>query len=469
MTSTRTTALWTYDARTLAGLIADREATAVDVVAAHLRRIADIDPVVNATTAVLADAALAEAEAVDRGEVRGPLAGVPFTVKNNLDLAGSPTDWGVGAFSALAIATEDAPAVAALRRAGAIPIARGNMPDFATRWHTDNDAAGPTVNPWDATRSPGGSSGGDAVAVATGMVPLGLGTDFGGSLRVPAAFCGVASLRTTPGAVAVASSLPGAAPAPTNQLFASPGPLARTIADLRLAFELMRDGDPRDPAWITVRDNADATMPAVAVTFDGGAGQVDPEVRDAIRRAADALTDAGYRVAELTPPQLTEATVAYGRLVSTEVVVQRRDTMRQVGSAGLNSFLDAALELFPPLDLPGYMSGLAERLPVRAAWSRFLADHPIVLGPVSAQLPWPVGYDLTGTEAVAEMYDAQRLTVAANYLALPSVTVPAGRSNDGLPIGVQLITSPFAEHRGLLAASHIENALGPASPIDPRS
>lgn len=469
MTTTRSTALWTQDAQTLAGMIASGDVSATEVVSAHLRRIADIDPVVHATTSVLADTALGAAAAIDRGDgPRGPLAGVPFTVKNNLDVAGGATSWGVGAFAG-AVAAQDAPAVAALRRAGAIPIARGNMPDFATRWHTDNDANGPTLNPWNASHSPGGSSGGDAVAVATGMTPLGLGTDFGGSLRVPAAFTGVASLRVTPGRVAVASSLPGPAPTPTNQLFAAPGPLARSVRDLALVFELLLADDPRDPSWIPVLDSPDGTPPAVAVTFDGGAGSLDPQVRDAVRRAADALADAGHPVTEQTPPQLIEATTSYGRLVSTELLPQRLEFMRQVGSAGLNAFLGAALELFPPLDLAGYISELGERLRVRAAWSLFLHEYPIVLGPVSGQLPWPVGYDLGGTTAVATMYDAQRLTVAANYLALPAVTVPAALSSEGLPIGVQLITAPFAERRALAAGAHIEAAFRPETPIDPRS
>lgn len=149
-------------------------------------------------------------------------------------------------------------------------------------------------------------------------------------------------------------------------------------------------------------------------------------------------------------------------------MTQRRELMRQVGSAVLNAFLDAALELFPPLDLAGYMSGLGERLPLRAVWSRFFTDYPILLGPVSAQLPWPVGYDLAGTAAVATMYDAQRLTVAANYLSLPAVTVPAALSREGLPIGVQLVTSPFTERRGPAAASLIEDSLQTKIPIDPR-
>ncbi|MFF0634523.1 amidase family protein [Nocardia sp. NPDC004151] len=457
-------ALWTRDAVSLAALIAAGAVTAAQVVEAHLERIARVDSEISALTTVFAETARAEAAAADRGAPTGPLHGVPVTVKNNLDVAGSPTTWGVAGFGQ-AIATADAPAVAALRRAGAIVIGRTNMPDFATRWHTDNDAAGQTVNPWYPTRSPGGSSGGDAAAVATGMTPLGLGTDFGGSLRVPAAFCGVASLRTTPGRVAVASSLPGPAPAPTNQLFAAPGPLARTVRDLSIVFEVLRDSaDSRDPGWLPVPDAPDATPPAVAVTLGD---DIDPQVRAAVLGCADALERAGYPVAELDPPHLGDVAADYGRLVSTEVVVQRRDAMRRFGSAGLNTFVDAAINLFPPLDLAGYMTALGERLTHRAAWSQFLAEHPIVLGPVSTELPWPADYDLGGTAQVATMYAAHRLTIAANYLALPAATVPAGVSVEGLPIGVQLITAPFAERRALRAAAHIEAAFPMPTPISP--
>ena len=464
MNTGRDTALWTRDAVSLAALIAEGTVTATQVVEAHLERIEQVDPDIHALTTVFADAARAEAAAADRRRPTGPLHGVPVTVKNNLDVAGSPTTWGVAALGQ-AVAPADAPAVSALRRAGAIVIGRTNMPDFATRWHTDNDEAGPTVNPWYPTRSPGGSSGGDAVAVASGMTPLGLGTDFGGSLRVPAAFCGVASLRTTPGRVAVASSLPGPAPAPTNQLFASPGPLARSVRDLTTVFAILRDSaDVRDPGWIPVRDITDTAAPAVAVTLGD---DIDPQVRAAVIGCADALERAGYPVAELDPPHLSEVAADYGRLVSTEVMVQRRDMMRGVGSDGLNTFVDAAIDLFPPLDLAGYMTALGERLRRRAAWSRFLAEHPIVLGPVSTELPWPVGYDLGGTAQVATMYAAHRLTIAANYLALPAVTVPAGLSVEGLPIGVQLITAPFAEGRALRAAARIEAAFPMPTPVSP--
>src|ERR671935_2860956 len=189
----------------LAGMIASGAVSSSEVIEAHLARIEEVNPYLNAVTATLADEARAAAAAVDHsvaaGEQAGALAGVPFTVKENIDVAGSATTWGVVAF-AEQIAPTDAPTVARLREAGAIPPAPTNLPDFAFRWHTESGRAGHTRNPWDANRTPGGSSGGEAVALATGMTPLGLGNDFGGSLRVPSQMCGTATLRPSRGRVA---------------------------------------------------------------------------------------------------------------------------------------------------------------------------------------------------------------------------------------------------------------------------
>src|ERR671937_263349 len=186
-------------------MIASGAVTSSEVIEAHLARIEEVNPELNAVTATLADEAREAAVAVDRsvaaGEQVGALAGVPFTVKENIDLACSATTWGVVAF-AEQLAPTDAPTVARLREAGAIPLARTNLPDFAFRWHTESGRAGHTRNPWDTNRTPGGSSGGEAVALATGMTPLGVGNDFGGSLRVPSQMCGTAALRPSRGRVA---------------------------------------------------------------------------------------------------------------------------------------------------------------------------------------------------------------------------------------------------------------------------
>jgi amidase len=189
VTTATATELWHMSATELADVISTRQASSREVVEAHLRRIEAVNPSINAVTIVLADQALEAARAADRAVVGGgdlpPLHGVPFTIKANIDLAGTPTTHGTKAL-AEAFPDVDAPHVERLRAAGAIPIGRTNLPDFAIGWHTDSELWGATVNPWDRSRTAGGSSGGEAAAVATGMSPLGLGNDTGGSLRVPA-------------------------------------------------------------------------------------------------------------------------------------------------------------------------------------------------------------------------------------------------------------------------------------------
>ena len=218
--------LWRQTATTLARMIRAKEVSAREVVESHLARIDAVNSQVNAITVVLADSALELAatadEATAAGEDLGPLHGVPMTIKENVDLAGSPTTSGVPAL-AEAVPLKDAPSIGHLKNAGAIPIGRTNLPDLGLRWHTDNDLRGATRNPWDASRTPGGSSGGEAAALATGMTPLGLGNDYGGSLRWPSQCCGTVALKPTPGRIPRHMSLLPQESALTAQLYAVDG------------------------------------------------------------------------------------------------------------------------------------------------------------------------------------------------------------------------------------------------------
>ena len=241
---------------------------------------------------------------------------MPFTVKENIDVAGSATTWGVAALAGQ-IASSDAPMVARLREAGAIPLARTNLPDFAFRWHTESGRAGHTRNPWDPTRTPGGSSGGEAVALATGMTPLGLGNDLGGSLRIPAQMCGIAAIKPSRGRVAEGAVTEPRRPAdldPDDDV--SQGPMARRVADLRLALgDPERTGRPRPALGAgAARGRRPSTgRIRVAVVRDPLGAGIDPHVRAGIDRAADWLADAGYEVVDAEPPQIGEATPGVGR------------------------------------------------------------------------------------------------------------------------------------------------------------
>jgi len=272
---------WRSSAVELAAMIRDRKVSSREVVQAHLERVEAVNPYLNAIVRLLPDQALAAAEAAGRavadGTRLGPLHGVPVTVKENIDLAGTPTTQGVPAL-AEAVAPVDAPQVERLRAAGAIPFGRTNLPDFSLRAHTDSALHGLTRNPWNPQRTPGGSSGGEAAALATGMSPLGLGNDLGGSLRNPAHCCGVASIKPSTGAVPRATVIPPEVWNISFQLMAVEGVMARRIADVRAGFTAIAGQHPRDPLSVPAvfTGLAPGERPAVAVLPEPPGGSTHP-------------------------------------------------------------------------------------------------------------------------------------------------------------------------------------------------
>lgn len=462
--------LWQYGMRDLAELVRTRAVTAVQVVDAHLARIAVANRVVNAVTVVLAEPARELAARIDRrldaGEHVGPLAGVPFCVKENIDLTWSASTSG-WTFLAEAVPASDATMVTRLMDAGAIPIARGNMPDFGLRWDTDNDLFGRTYNPWDRDRVPGGSSGGDAVAVATGMVPLGLGNDYGGSLRLPAYAAGVCALRPSAGRIPAPTA--ASEPVPLSlQFFAVNGPIARSVDDLDTAFALMHGADGRDPLATTIPHPGSYDGPRrAAVLRDPLGWGVDPQVSAAIDRAARALAEAGWELVDAEPPLLEDAAVLWRQLSTTEMVgaFQPGGLPAPLSDASTTYFLDNASETQVLDSGEAYGGAWAHRVVVAAAWTAFQEQHPVILGPVSARRMPEIGYDLSGPAATTQLWRDHRLLVAVNFLGLPSVAVPTGLDEDGLPTGVQLIGPRNGDHVALAAARDVEAALGSLTPV----
>jgi amidase len=290
--------IWQLSAIELAQRITKRELSSVEVVNAHLARIEAVNPALNAIVKVLGAEARAEAAAADRrlaaGETVGPLHGVPFTVKENIDMAGLPTTWGVPAL-AQAVVPADAPVVERMRSAGAIPIGRTNLPDMALRIHTVSSLHGLTRNPWHPGRTAGGSSGGEASALVSGMSPIGLGNDIGGSLRNPANACGIVSIRPSCGRVPDAGYVPTQEHLLAVQLMNVQGPMARRVADVRLGLRVLMGSHPRDP-WSIDAPFEGPPLPRplrVAVVAEPPGGSTQPAVAAAVRRAAQALAGAG--------------------------------------------------------------------------------------------------------------------------------------------------------------------------------
>jgi len=468
--TTTGTELWGMGASELAAAIRDRRASSREAVQAHLDRIAAVNPAVNAVTSVLADRALQEAGEADRrlaaGEDVGPLHGVPFTVKENVDLAGSATTQGVAAMAG-AMPAEDAPQVAHLRAGGAIAFARTNLPDFALRWHTDNAIHGATRNPWDASVTAGGSSGGEGAALATGMTPLGVGNDLGGSLRWPAQCNGICSLKPTLGRIPQASSIEPIDPPISIQLMAVQGPMARRVADLRVALGLMSRPSARDPWYVPapVAGEPAAGPVRVAVVTDPAGQGVSPQVAGGVRRAADALAAAGYAIEEVEPPDVARAAEVWQHILGTDLRIMWQ-LMAPLVSDDANLFMRTFLDGNPEIDGPTYMQAFVARQALCRAWAEFQATHPLMVAPIATEPPFAVGDDLR-PERIGDIAASMRLVVAINLLGLPAAAVPAGVA-DGLPQVVQVIGPRFREDLCLDAAEAIETSCGVITPIDPR-
>lgn len=466
----QTNKIWCQGASEIAKAVREKIVTCCDVVHAHLERISLVNEQVNAVTVVLQKEALSLAAELDRmiarNEPLGPLAGLPFTVKENIDLAGSATTFGMIAMKN-AMPAADAPHISQLKRAGAIPIARTNLSEMGLRPHTVNPLRGATVNPWQADRTPGGSSGGDAVAVATGMAAFGVGNDYGGSLRCPAQFCGVASIKPSLGRVPDHMSLMPSEPAMTLQLFMSQGPIARCTEDLRLALACMCGPDARDPRWVPAPlNNEKSPKPIrVAVTIDPAAQGVDAQVAQGVQQAAHYLADAGYEVEEVEPPSIMQAWETWGRLTGVEIGILTIPMVAPFASSDSMKFLRNWADLFPDKDLPTYMEGLAMRNHLARQWARFMEKYPLILGPVLAAASPRVGFDVGAAEDVRQFILDSRLVVIANLLGLPAAVIPVGIA-DGLPQAAQIIGARFREDLCLDAAQAIEHRCGIITPID---
>ncbi len=461
--------LWRFSATELVQALRTKQVSSREVVQAHLARIENINADVNAITQVLSEEALAAAdeadEAVAEGQDLSALHGLPITVKENIDVAGSVTSFGVVAYKD-SVAKHDAPVVRHLKRAGAIVIGRTNMPDFGMRWHTDNALHGPTINPWDPVRTTGGSSGGEGAALASGMSPLGIGNDMGGSTRQPAINCGVAGLRPTTGRVSrVMSRIFDDPPLFYEQVACVNGPMARKVSDLRLALTVLEQPDPGDPIWTPAAapPSPRGRVRRVGLVKDPSGEGLDPGVALALSKATTLLQEVGYTVEDIDPPMIEEAEETIQRLYETELGSYLDDLLPMV-SPDAAGILTAIVAERP--DAARYRDAIAARHRIAAAWSLLMQEFPLILGPVSTMEPFKVGYDRGGAEVMWRLIRSFRLTELCNLLGLPSVAVPV-LLHDGVPQGVQLIGRRFDDLRCLEGAESIEQGFAISTPINP--
>jgi amidase len=433
------TDLWRMSALELAEIIRSRQASSQEVIEAHLRRIEATNPSVNAVTVILAEQAIEAAKAADRAVTAGGALsrfhGVPFTIKGNIDLAGTPTTQGLKALSG-AYPSRDAPVVERLKAAGAIPLGRTNLATLAVRWHCESELWGATVNPWDRSRTPGASSGGEAAALATGMSPLGLGNDGLGSLRWPAQCCGISALKPTLGRIPDATTA-GPMDAPIGfQLMAVQGAMARRVADLRAAFEVLAGPTWRDPWSVPapLRGPAPARPIRVALVVDPGGEGTAKQVQEGVRKAARTLEGAGYAVEEVEPPSIDVAARTALDMLNTPDFRAGWRMMVHMLPANTHRFLSAFYEVAGDPDPVTAMQCFMTRHSLLRSWGEFQETHPLIVAPIYTGIPFEAGTDLDDGR-VAETIHGMRMAVAVNALGLPAVALPVG-IGDGLPQAV---------------------------------
>jgi amidase len=456
---TNSSELWKSTASEIAKRVRSREISATEVAQAALARLDAVNPALNAVVEHRPDEVLARAREVDqaiaRGEPVGPLAGVSVAIKVNIDQAGFATTNGLRGQKDL-LARSNSPVVDSLLHAGAVPVGRTNTPAFSYRWFTNNLLHGATHNPHDASLTPGGSSGGSGAAVAAGICQLAHGTDIAGSIRYPAYACGVHGLRPTLGRVAAYNASASAERPIGGQIMAVSGPIARTIEDLRLGLQAMSRGDPRDPWWVPAPLRGPDLPRRVAMCLRPDGLDTQPEVCAALLDAASRLRDAGWTVDEVGElPALKDAVaiqVALWMGDGYEAMVQAAE---REGDPGAITALASQAEIARSIGLPEFSSALARRLGIARAWQIFLERYPVVLLPVSAELPFPDHLDLQGPQACERVWRAQLPMIALPVTGLPALSVNTGMVGR-TPVGVQLVAGRFREDMCLDAGADIE-------------
>jgi len=438
--------------------------SASDLIEAHLDRIKRRNPELNAFVSIDEERARLQAKDADdartTGRPLGPLHGVPITIKSSIDVAGLLCEAGTR-IRAGHIAPSDAPVVSRLKAAGAVILGNTTVPEFLMAWETHSALYGRTNSPWNLERTPGGSSGGEAAAIAACCSAGGIGSDGGGSIRVPAHFSGICGLKPTPGRIPATGHFPSSVG--PFALLGVVGPMARTVRDIELLFDVIAGPDNGDPnaAPVPLRrlDPASFGQTRIGYFEDDGRTPVTAETRRAIQRAAQALRAAGFMVEPFRPEGLEEARQLWRVLFvdGAGIVLRQAYKNRETEMYSIVREMIAAAAEDPPLTAERLFETLFGRDILRARFLGQMERYPVLLCPVHAVPAFRHGersWTVDGRRV--EYLDAASYSQWFNLLGNPAVVLPIDRSDEGLPIGVQIVGRPWEEERVLAIAAALE-------------
>lgn len=444
----------------MANMIRRRDICSAELITAHLKQIQEVNPSINAITDLLADSALLQAEAADRmlaaGDACGPLHGVPFSIKDSIDVEGRTTTAGTIGRKNSPPALQDATLVQRLRSAGGVPIAKTNLADLLFAFETDNLIFGRSNNPYDLSRTPGGSSGGESALIAACGSPLGLGSDSAGSVRLPAHFCGIASIKPTQGRLPRTGHVPPAGGWIANLW--QVGPMARHTEDLLLAMHLLAGEDGLDISSppVAVLEVEPSQETRIAFFTYNGTARCTPEVEAAILRCADFLSQSGMIVEERTPPCIEQAFELELSLLGPDGGDGIDAYLKAHGSTRIHPFLEGFLDRLRPFRATA--SQLSARWTqwdeYRSAMARFFQQFDAIVCPVYTQPALAHGDSLKPAN-----FEGFSYTMAWNIAGAPAATVRCAECN-GLPINVQVVTKPWRDLLALDICRSIEKQFG---------
>jgi Asp-tRNA(Asn)/Glu-tRNA(Gln) amidotransferase A subunit family amidase len=456
--------------RDMAERIGKKEISPVELAEAHLAKIERLNPKLNAFVDIDPERVRQQARKAEStlGGVRflGPLHGVPLSIKSSIEVAHMKCEAGTR-LRAGVVASQDAPLVERLRRAGAVILGVTNTPELLMAWETENSLYGRTNSPWDLERTPGGSSGGESAAIIAGMSAGGVGSDGGGSIRVPAHFSGICGLKPTPGRIPSTGHFPRSGG--PFALLGVCGPMARTVRDLMILFEVMQGADDGDPcsAPLPLRWPNDDELRRLRIGYfeDDGRTPVTPAIRQAVRSGAEALIRAGFQVEPYRPEGLEEARVLWKKFFvncAGMLIGPMFEGREHEASPIMKQFLQWSLAE-PKLSGQAVVDAWIRRDTLRASFLDQMRNFPILLCPPAAIAAFrhrERSWNIEGK--TVEYLDAWSYAEWFNLLGNPAAVVPVSQSPEGLPVGVQIVGRPWEEEQVLSVAAALEREVEPA-------
>jgi amidase len=446
-------------AKSLAQAIRTKQVSSLEVVDAYLKSIESVNPQLNAVVQVGADAARDQAHAADealaRGQIKGPLHGVPMTVKDSLDTAGLISSGGTMGRRSF-VPAQDATVVARMRAAGAIVLGKTNTPELTLSIETDNLIYGRTNNPYDVSRTPGGSSGGAASIIAAGGSPLDLGSDTGGSIRQPAHFCGMAGIKPTSGRVPRTGHIISF-DVGVLDMFTQIGPMARYVEDLALTLPIIAGLDWRDPAVVPMPlgDPEAVELRKLHAAFytDNGVAAPTPETVEVVRAAVNSLSDAGVQVQEDRPAEAQSAVGMWMELATADGAAWIRRLLETAGTSQIHPILETRFLKHEGISSAEFSDLLARWNKMRAGMTAFMEGYDVIVCPANA-------YPAVPHEEAYDKADGWTYSRIFNLTGWPAAVIRGGTSPEGLPIGLQIVARPWREDVALAVARHLQSELG---------